>query len=193
MIEEWRDIEGFEGYYQVSNLGRVKSLSRITKSKPGYYRFTYKRILKSYVSTNGYKMVSLRKESKTHYRTVHRLVTKAFIPNPENKGDVNHIDANRLNNKVENLEWATRSENIKHCIKLGRNKTPNKGKTGKDCIFSKRVKQYSIDNEFLAEFESITKAREVTGVNNISKACKSKTRFAGGFIWKYADIQETTV
>lgn len=109
-VEEWRDIEGYEGLYQVSNLGRVKSL------KP---RYKNKIILKQEINHFGYLQICLSNPRKTH--KVHRLVAQAFIPNPENKPQVNHIDGNKLNNKVENLEWNTAHENNLHACRTGLN------------------------------------------------------------------------
>ena len=105
-MEIWKDIEGFEGLYQVSNLGRVKSLN---------YNHTKKeKILKLQLHGTGYLLVVLYKESKGKIYQVHRLVVQAFIPNLENKPQVNHKDEDKTNNKVENLEWTTRKENCNY-------------------------------------------------------------------------------
>lgn len=115
MEEEWRDIEGFKGLYQVSNLGRVKSLGRwVDRQK--YRAFLNERVLTNKKHTGGYENVCLCKEGKNKYRFVHALVAEAFIPNPESKLEVNHIDGNKTNNKVSNLEWNTRIENHMHAI-----------------------------------------------------------------------------
>lgn len=107
MEEIWRKIKRFEGFYEVSNLGRVRSLPR--KHSPGL------NILKPLYHSGGYSVIDLRKphEKKKHF-LAHRLVAIAFIPNPQSKPDVNHKDSNRKNNKVDNLEWATRKENLHH-------------------------------------------------------------------------------
>jgi hypothetical protein len=129
MTEIWKDIEGYEGYYQVSNLGRVKSLRRKTKSGNGGFKYIRERILRP--GNGEYLTTPLVKNGvqKTHY--VHRLVAIAFIPNPENKMDVNHKDFNKKNNNVGNLEWTTRKENIawnknnkeiEEAVKKGRSK-----------------------------------------------------------------------
>ena len=107
--EVWKDVVGYEGLYKVSNLGRVK--------KP---MGAYDIILRPF--TQDYKMISLSFSGKSKKFLVHRLVAQAFIQNPENKDEVNHIDGNKLNNVVENLEWVTKSENAKHAYKLGLSK-----------------------------------------------------------------------
>lgn len=112
--EIWKDIEGYEGLYQVSNLGRVKSLSK----KRGFGEQKEK-VLKPWITNLGYCTVTLYKNSLSQIKRVHRLVAEAYIPNPENKETVNHIDGNKQNNTVENLEWNTQSENINHSIKTG--------------------------------------------------------------------------
>lgn len=106
--EEWRDIEGYEGLYQVSNLARVRSLQRQKT-----------RIIKPEIIHTGYLRVTLYKSGKTKSHYVHILVAQAFIPNPENKKQVNHIDGNKQNNCIDNLVWVTPSENIIHAFKFG--------------------------------------------------------------------------
>lgn len=111
----WKDICGFEGLYQVSDNGAVLSCDRITAD--GKHLAT--RLLKSANCSSGYKFVCLRKDGRTHNRMIHRLVAEAFIPNTNNFPEVNHKDGNKLNNSVENLEWCTRSDNLKHALKIG--------------------------------------------------------------------------
>ncbi|AGY48385.1 HNH endonuclease [Bacillus phage Slash] len=114
-MEKWKDIKGYEGYYQVSDLGNVRSLDR--KDTRGY---EWKgKILRLKINKNGYCFVALSKGSKVSYPRVHRLVAEAFIPNPENKRCVNHDDGNKSNNKIDNLFWATSSENNKHAYETG--------------------------------------------------------------------------
>jgi len=110
MIEEWRDIEGYEGYYQVSNLGRVRSVDRFDDR--GFHQRSC--ILKSTDNGKGYRTVGLTKKAKGKRVRVHRLVAHAFIPNPDNKPYVNHKDETRDNNNVDNLEWVTHKENINY-------------------------------------------------------------------------------
>ncbi len=129
MIEIWKDIGvlkgvDFTGYYQISNLGRIKSLERWRSNGNGGY-IQKERILKNAITRSGKNNcyarchVSLRKEKKRIDIRVHRLVTLYYIPNPENKPEVNHIDSNALNNYVDNLEWATSLENSRHALMYG--------------------------------------------------------------------------
>jgi hypothetical protein len=122
-IEIWKDIKGFEGLYQISNYGRVKRLSKKVFNKGlvhGKEYFISKEIiLKNATISKGYQGVTLTKNKKRYSKKVHRLVAEAFIPNPENKSQINHIDCNKKNNCVDNLEWNTQSENLKHAFKNG--------------------------------------------------------------------------
>ncbi len=125
MQELWKDVKGFEGYYQVSNLGRVKSLTRTeVYQRKDSSRLTTRvrqgRDLVSKVDRYGYRVIHLRKDGEVNiYPTIHRLVAEAFINNPENKPTVNHKDCDKQNNIVSNLEWNTISENTKHASDNG--------------------------------------------------------------------------
>lgn len=119
MEEIWKDIRGYEGLYQVSNLGRVKSLERMTSQN----KHLKEKLTCLNKLSHGYNNVGLCKQGKTKAFYVHRLVAEAFIPNPENKPQVNHIDGCKTNNKVDNLEWVTQSENMQHAYRTGLLKT----------------------------------------------------------------------
>lgn len=118
MTEKWKDIKGYEGLYQVSDLGRVRSLDR--EDRLG--RFKLGKIKAPCDNGRGYLCVNLKKDSKQKNKSVHRLVAEAFLPNPDNLPEINHKDGNKANNQVSNLEWCTRSENAKHAFKTGLNK-----------------------------------------------------------------------
>lgn len=119
MKEIWKDIKEFEGAYQVSNFGKVRSVDRIIIYRTGAKRLTKGTTLTIGKNKLGYPQVSLSKQDKMYSRRVHRLVAEAFIPNFKNYKEVNHIDGNKENNHVDNLEWCNRSQNMQHAIKLG--------------------------------------------------------------------------
>jgi len=127
LLEKWKDIKGYEGYYQVSTLGRVRSLDRLIYSKDGHSPYMINgHIMCDGTSTGGYRMITLSKKGNKRIFHVHRLVASAFIPNPYNKETVNHKDECVTNNKVENLEWMTQAENNAYGTRLYRQKTnPN--------------------------------------------------------------------
>ena len=168
MLEIWRDIKNYEGIYEVSNLGRIKSISRNGTIKEN-------RILKPN-KVMGYSQVGLQKYGTRKYKKIHRLVAEAFIPNPENKKEVNHKDGNKANNCVDNLEWVTTSENQLHSYYELKNNI-------------KSVIQLSLNNEIIKEWESIAKAEQELKISNadICKCCKGKRKTAGGYKWRYKE------
>ena len=172
--EIWKDILGYEGYYQVSNYGRVKSIKRNTKNQFKYFE----RIKEPYIGNNGYLCVVLYKDNKSKHFSIHRLVANAFVDNPNNLPQVNHIDCNKKNNKVNNLEWVTASDNMKHAIKNNLIKW-----------IVKSVLQYSKDGEFIREWYSINEASRKLKIqhSNIISCCKGKRKTAGNYIWKYKE------
>ena len=109
MKEIWKDIEGYEGLYQISNYGVVKSLKKYAGKS-----LRKEKILKTYKDKDGYIKVILCKNSKTRFLSIHRLLAEVFIPNPDNLPQINHKDENPLNNKVDNLEWCTQQHNVIH-------------------------------------------------------------------------------
>jgi len=116
--EVWRDIVGYEGKYKISSFGRVKSLSRYRKSRGDLLALIKGKILKP-VDYFGYQKVTLRNNNKSQNYRIHRLVATAFIPNAKDKPFINHKDGSKKNNSVDNLEWATRQENVDHSVKNG--------------------------------------------------------------------------
>ena len=172
--EVWKDIEGYEGFYQVSNLGRVKSLKRTFIRSDGKTKTFQGKVLKHNVNPKGYKYVNLSCQSKIYSIRIHRLVAKAFLENPNNYPCINHIDENKLNNNIENLEWCTYQYN---------NTYNNKQR----CRMTK-VSKFSKRGEFIRNYDSITEAGKDTGADgrNISACCRKKIKSCGGYVWKYA-------
>jgi len=117
MIEKWRDIKGYENYYQVSNIGNVRSLDR-TVPHP-VMGFKKGKPCKQHPNHNGYMRVGLHKLGNREQEFVHKLVGQAFVSNPNSKPQINHIDGDKLNNNVENIEWCTNKENCIHASNLG--------------------------------------------------------------------------
>lgn len=172
-MEVWKDIEGYEGLYQVSDKGRVKSLGN---GKSGNSK---KKILKASKTGGGYMLVNLCKEGNIKHYTIHRLVAQAFIDNPDNLPEVNHKDENKENNAVNNLEWCTKEYNINYG-------TARKRMAEKQ---SKAVIGISKVSGLILEFPSTQEASRQTGINrgNISSCCIGKLKSAGGYYWMYAE------
>lgn len=162
MTEEvWKDIPGYGGNYQVSNLGRVRS------RKWGKWK-----VLKDIKNYNGYSTVMLYSDKKHHYY-VHQLVAKAFLPNPKNLKCVNHKNEKRDDNRASNLEWCTTYYN-NHYSDIYRSTR-------------KRVVQYAKNMVYVRSYASQAEASRLTGVcqSNISNCCNRKRETAGGFFWRF--------
>lgn len=193
-MEIWKDIEGYEGLYQVSSEGNVKSLEREVIYKDGRKKTLKEKILHNFISDLGYFHVMLSKNGISKRYKVHRLVAKAFIPNPNNLPIINHKDENKTNNKVENLEWCTQYYNIHYgtMIERGREKQLNR----KD--LSKEVKQYNLDGVLIETFKSVSEVERKYPqfkINSVSRCCRGGQILNGkwqtitsykGYVWRYA-------
>lgn len=115
----WKDVVGYEGYYEVSNTGLVRSVDRCVNSRWGSPKKLKGKLMKPYTNRYGYKMIVLTRLGKKRHQSIHQLVGKAFIENPESLETINHKDGNKLNNFVDNLEWSSFCDNHKHAISIG--------------------------------------------------------------------------
>lgn len=178
--EEWKPVKGYEEYYEISNLGRVRSLDRIVTQKNRWGQditHLYKgKVLTGDKAPNGYLSVDFRIKGHIKRKLVHRLVAEHFLDKPNGKDYINHLDCNPTNNRVENLEWCTQSENIQYAYDNGTKTPPHQ----------KKVEQYDMDGNLIKVWESIAQAVRGCGCKNIRKVCIGERTKAGGFIWKYA-------
>ena len=177
MSEEWRDVVGYEGLYQVSDQGRVKSLERKVSHWRGGERIQKECILKPDVSKDGYLRAGLWAGGKRKWLRIHRLVCEAFHENHDNKPQVNHINEDKTDNRACNLEWATARENSNFGT---RNERLGKAQ-------SKPVAQYAQDGELIKVWQSTNEVERQTGFSHgyICKTANGKYKQAYGFIWKY--------
>lgn len=187
-MEEWRDIPGFEGRYQVSTLGNVKSLPRRVNNHTGTLMVKEK-IIRQRHDLKGYMRVDLvDNQGKRKYLGVHRLVAMAFIPNPENKPQINHVDGRKDNNVLDNLEWVTNAENQKHAYRTGLNYVT--GRAGKP---KRAVLQINpVTKEIVNEYPSIADAAKAVGCktsSNIGECCRGKygRKTICGYEWKFRE------
>ena len=180
-MEIWKPISGYEGFYEVSNLGRIRSLERIVECSDGRKRKIKDRTLKGSSYSGGYSGVTLHKDGCAKFVNIHRIVAEAFVPNPLEKEEVNHKDENPSNNHASNLEWVTHKENINYSTRTERARKAIVEAQGR------AVRQLSRDGELVAEYESLSEACNATGthVSNITKCAKGIYKTAGGYIWKY--------
>ena len=176
MSELWKDIKGFEGLYQVSNLGRIKSFRKSTK-----YHCADEYIIKPSLSNNGYYQVTFYNEDHKRKKfLVHRLVALAFIPNPNNFPQINHKDENRLNNSADNLEWCTALYNNHYGTALIRQIDAK----------SNPIEQYTLGGRIIATYRSAKIAGDLFGFNHHHiQTCCNTGNIGYGYYWKYSNTK----
>lgn len=152
MEEIWKDIKGYEGYYQVSNMGNVKSLERTVTKSDGVVQIRKERIMSKRESTDGYYIAKLNVNNNSKSIAIHRLVAQHFIPNPDNLPEVNHIDTNRKNNRVDNLEWCTHKDNVRYSADKGHYRN---NKFGSNNGRARRVSLYNSNHQLIDSFDYI--------------------------------------
>ena len=165
MKEIWKPIKGYSNY-EVSNLGNIRNIN--------YHNEKRKQNLKQIKSNRRFMVVSLPYKDGFKSVPIHRLVAETFIPNPDNLPQVNHIDGNRYNNTINNLEWCTSEQNIEHAIKT-------------NLIKCRPIIQYDLQGNIIKEWRSISSACKYYNDKNIWRAIYSKTHIKNGFIWKSKD------
>lgn len=177
--EIWKDVPNYEGLYQASNLGNVRSLDRVIKLYNGGKYIRKGVVLKQSKNHQGYMRVNLLKNGKNKVTAVHRIVASTFIENPYCFKEVNHKNEIKDDNSVENLEWCTQEYN----------KTYGTGVQRRTEKISRKVNQYNLDGSFLKTWKSMREVERELGISNqtISLCCLGKRNKAGGFKWRYFD------
>lgn len=177
MEEVWRDIDGYEGLYQVSNLGNVRSVDRYTNCGNGsglkYKQLKKGIMLKPCITNSNYKQVLLCNNGIMKAKKVHRLVAETFIPNPNNLPEVNHKDENKLNNCINNLEWCSSKYNMQYSQ-------------------AKKINQYDLQNNFIKQWNCMNDIQRELGikVQLISRVCNGKQQKTHNYIWRFVDVKD---
>lgn len=193
-IEAWKPVIGYEDFYEVSNLGRIKRLSvvRHMKSKVGNdtERVYREKILKPQKCTNDYLFILLSKDKIAKSFLLHRLVAIHFIPNPENKPEVNHKYGDKSDCRASELEWSTASENQKHSYDVLKRCVVRNGHKlrGKNSPTSKKIKQLDFEGKLIKVWDSMGEIERTIGISQsfVSNVCRGLSKSAKGFLFKYA-------
>lgn len=180
--EVWKDIIGFKGYYQISNLGRLKSLKRSILRNDGSYMNLRERILKPKIDKYGYITYSLTKGNLSKHLTAHRLVAYAFLNKVEGASQINHIDGNKMNNKPENIEWCNSCHNNREAVRLGL----RGGKPYKVRVDSRPILQFK-DGILVKRHQSLAFACRYANLKktSISNCLQGRSKSSGGYVWKF--------
>jgi len=186
MIVIWKDIKDFEGFYQINENGQVKCLSRQVEGKLGSIRTLKENYLTATDNGKGYMVVALYKNKKRYFKKIHRLVAEAFIDNPDNKDQVNHIDGNKKNNNYKNLEWCSNQENCIHRNNFYNNKNIENATLAK---LKPCAKVDLTSGIILEKYSSYKEAAEKNGLDKdyISQCARGKLKQYKGFKWILLD------
>ncbi|MHA1754674.1 MAG: NUMOD4 domain-containing protein [Candidatus Odinarchaeia archaeon] len=178
MNENWKPLLKFNNFYEVSNLGNIRSIARTIITKNNVQRKLKSKQLKTFINENGYSIVSIRFNNLHYNLKIHRVVATVFISNPKHKLTINHKDGNKQNNNVLNLEWATHSENIKHAYNNKLNHNDNQ---------LKPVLQFSKTGMFIHEHKSISAAKKFLNIKggHIGEVCIGNRKSAYGYVWEF--------
>ena len=187
--EEWKDVQGYEGLYQISNQGNVKS---IDFGSPTHKKRCGVKCLKPILNHSGYYVVTLYKNGVSKQVFIHRLVAETFIPNPQNLPVVDHINTDTKDNREENLRWVTVKGNVNNELSVKKRieaiQKRFKGKTGVDSITHKEIAQYALDGVTLIKvWKCMSDAWRQYGIDSscLTRACQGRQKTAAGFIWRY--------
>jgi len=190
-MAKWKPIKNYEGIYEISSKGEIRSLERKVRIKGGSYRIVKSKNIK--LINNGlYYVVGLSKNGTTKQHFLHRLLAQTFIPNPNNLKCINHINGNKLDNRLKNLEWCTYTHNNREAFRLGLNKAPKGkdskmfGKRGKEVNSSKIIYQYDINGNFIKKWFCQRDIQRELGFNEkcISNCAVGRQKTDYGYIWK---------
>lgn len=185
--EVWKELSGFEGLYQISNMGRINALERKWKIRNGGIFTKKEKILKGVKQKTGYLFVCLYKDGVKYQFLIHRLVAMTFIDNIQNLPEVNHKNGIKTDNRASELEWSSKSENLKHAFKIGL----KRAKKGAENICSRAVQQLSKTGELIKIFGSTKEAEGMLGIDHrvIGRVANGRpnNKTAGGYVWKYLE------
>lgn len=186
-LYEWRPVVGYEGLYEVNNLGEVRSLDRTVNCNGGSANIKG-RILTQHQAYNGYLRVALCSNGIMKNKLAHRLVAEAFVPNddPEHKTQCNHKDEDKTNNRASNLEWCNQKYNNEYGTRVLRATINNRNNPKQNC---RRVNRYTLDGEFIDTWPSLKEVERSLGFSftNIQCVCKRKTGKSNGYQWRYVE------
>ena len=185
--EIWKTVIGYEGLYEVSSMGRVRSLDRYVRGRGDSMKLHKGRTLHPKIDRDGYCIYNLCKDGKVKNFRAHRLVADAFIPNPNNKSCIDHINTIRNDNRVENLRWSTQQENVNNPITINRMSTAKKNQEKGN--HQTPITQYDLNGNFIKEYPTIKEAVMETGTNRTSiiSCANGRYKTANGFRWGYTE------